>query len=94
MKYPVKPQTAKQWWTIAGVTIMYFGFIVFAIPEVLGILDPAPEDTFSEWVWDLPLWGTLFFVVTFAVVALIGAWASIHFVEGYVARRRRETDDD
>lgn len=75
---------------IALIAIAFFALLGFAVPEVAGILSPGEEDTFSEFIWDLPLWAVVAVSTVFAVVALIAAWASIHFFEGWVARRKKE----
>lgn len=75
---------------IALLTIALAAIVAFAVPEVAGIISPGAEDTFSEWVWDLPLWAVLSISLVFSVVAVIAAWAGVHFIEGYVTRRRKE----
>ena len=36
-----------------------FGLMfLWLIPELQGIFSSGTEDTYSEWVFDLPLWGT------------------------------------
>lgn len=75
---------------IACIATAFLALAVFVVPEVVGIINPASEDTFSEWVWDLRLPGVIAISAVFMVVAIIAAWAAVHFIEGWVERRRRE----
>lgn len=87
--YQRKP-TRKQTGMIATLAVALAALLGFALIEIGGIVSLEGEDTFSEWVWDLNLGWVIAISVVFAVVAIIAAWAAIHFIEGYVARRRRE----
>ena len=89
MKFRRRPTTV-QWVMIGALSAAFVSIAVFVVPEVVGILSSSSEDTFSEWVWDLELPGVIAISLVFAVVAIIAAWASVHFIEGWVARRRRE----
>jgi hypothetical protein len=91
MKYPVRPQTRRQWGTIISLAVAYVGlgaFLWFELPK--GIVNTTPEDTASEWVWDLPLGWTLTIAVVFLLTGLAFAWAGGHFIEGWIRRRRDE----
>ena len=62
--------------------------------ELVGVFSSESEDTYSEWVFDLPLWGVL------AVVALHLVWGFLligsawHFLEGWGRRRRIEKGEE
>lgn len=72
------------------VFLMLFAYgtlAVWLVPEVRGILSPAREDTYSEWVWDLPGWTTVSIAVLHLLIGVLFVWSSIHFIEGWLARR-------
>lgn len=75
------------------MSMILAGLIGFTIVEVRGILSPLPEDTFSEWVFDLPTWAILVIDVPFVAVAVIAGWASIHFLVDRNAAWRGEYTD-
>lgn len=64
--------------------------LLWLIPELIGIFDPATEDTFSEWVFDLSFGPVLFISILFAFTGMVFVWAGGHFIEGYRRRRRAE----
>lgn len=74
---------------LLGVAALSIG--MFALPEIAGIFSPELEDTFSEWVWDLPLVAVLVISSVFASVGAIAIWAAGHFLEGW---QRRKDDQD
>lgn len=90
MKYPKPPQTPRQWGTIAGVLVMLAGFLMFLWYEIPGIVNDVPEDTFSEWVWDLSWFSVLLWSLGGAILCLICGWFALHAWEGWIERRRRE----
>lgn len=69
---------------------LMLGTLIFLVPwliyEVQGIFNPAGEDTYSEWFFDLS-WALL---VPLSIMHLIPGvllvWASIHFIEGKIRR--------
>ena len=80
---PTAPQRRLIVYMLAAVVAMAFWTEV----EVRGVLSPAEEDTYSEWVWDLPAPVVGGFAVFHALVGLVSSWAALHFIEGHVARR-------
>lgn len=89
MKYQRKP-TKVQKLMIALMGVATGALLMWAVPEVMGAVSPAAEDTYSEWVWDLPL-GAIWALVSFHVVAgILFIWSAGHFLEGYKRRRDRE----
>lgn len=75
---------------VAMITLMglaYFFMATWLIPEVKGVLDPAAEDTYSEWVWDLPGWAVLSIAAFHLVAGVLFVWSAGHFIEGWNARR-------
>lgn len=65
---------------------------LWLIPELAGVLSPEAEDTFSEWVWDLPLAAVIAISLLFVVIGVTFTWAAGHFIEGWRARRGEEHD--
>ncbi len=80
---PTKPQQAM----IALMAIAFTSLALWLIPEVQGIISKKPEDTYSEWVWDLPLWATLTIAAFHLVAGVLFVWSAGHFIEGWQARR-------
>lgn len=74
---------------LLSISVLFFG--LWLIPEVIGVIDPATEDTFSEWVWDLPFPFVLFISTVSLFIGVLAVWAAGHFVEGWY--RRKESDD-
>ena len=71
-----------------------FGFLfIWLVPELQGVISSGEEDTYSEWVWDLP--GIWMYVVSalHAVAGVAFVWSAGHFIEGYKRRRNREKND-
>lgn len=66
---------------------VWVSLFLWLIPEVRGIVDPAAEDTYSEWVWDLPLWAMLTIAALHLVAGVLFVWSAGHFIEGFSARR-------
>lgn len=73
-------------WLMGGA----LGFLgVWTVPEVIGILSDNAEDTYSEWVWDLPAWGVASVTAAHGLVGVLFVWSAGHFVEGWLSRRDR-----
>lgn len=72
---------------IALMVPVWVSLFLWLIPEVRGVISSATEDTYSEWVWDLPLWAMLSIAVLHLVAGVLFVWSSVHFVEGWIARR-------
>jgi hypothetical protein len=62
----------------------------WAIPELIGVFTECTECTYSEWVWDLPLWAVLLITVVQAVVGIAAIWSGGHYLEGWARRRKLE----
>lgn len=75
---------------IALMFVAYAALTVWLYPEIVGIISPAAEDTFSEWVWDTPGWVFWSIVVFHAAAGVAFVWSSGHFIEGRIRRRRLE----
>lgn len=98
MSHQLKP-TPAQWVMIACAAIALVALIVFGVWEIRGIIDPALEDTFSEWVWDLDLILLIPLTAISLILAIVFGWFTIHIWEGYVMRKRlshriQEIEDD
>lgn len=72
------------------IGVCFLSLVGFAIPEIAGIISPELEDTFSEFIWDLPLAVVIPITVVFLIVGVIASWAGVHFIEGWVERRKHE----
>lgn len=91
MKFRVKP-TRVQVLMIALMVIALTSLLAWVVPELIGVFSPTAEDTYSEWVFDLPLWAVLTIVGVQVVVGLAAIGSSWHFLEGWGRRRRLERE--
>lgn len=85
----MKP-TRVQWLMIGLMAVAFGALLVWTVPELIGVFSPDQEDTYSEWVWDLPLWGTLIIVTLHGIAGVLLIWSAGHFLEGRSARRKIE----
>lgn len=83
--YQVKP-TKVQGLMIGLMMLAYTALLIFTVPEVKGILAGGQEDTYSEWVWDLPTWAVLTIAVIHLIAGIALVWSSGHFIEGMIRR--------
>ena len=92
-KFKTAP-TKAQGVMIVLMAVALVALLLWTIPELIGVFSDKAEDTYSEWVWDLPLWaiGSIVFLQITAGILLIGS--SWHFLEGYGRRRRIEKGED
>jgi len=79
-----------------GVMIALMGSVfvllgVWLVPELIGVFSPGTEDTYSEWVWDLPVFWMFTVAAAHLIVGVVFVWSAGHFVEGYKVRRRQES---
>lgn len=72
---------------IGLMAVAWTSLLLWLVPEVTGILSPDAEDTYSEWVWDLPLWAILCIAVLHVIAGVLFIWSAGHFLEGWSARR-------
>lgn len=79
---------------IALMGIAFAALLIWLVPELIGVLSPAAEDTYSEWVWDLPFGPLLGIVLLHGVAGILMIWSAGHFIEGYRRRRRKEQNAD
>ena len=86
MKKQVKP-TPVQKLMILYMGILWTSAFMWLIPELRGIFARGYEDTYSEWVWDLPLWLVLVIAALHLVGGVLMIWSAGHFIEGWIARR-------
>lgn len=71
--------------TLMGVA--YLALFIFTIPELKGIFQgDGGEDTYSEWVWDLPAWAVYTIAAIHLVAGVALVWSSGHFIEGMLRR--------
>lgn len=75
---------------IALMAVAFIALMLWLVPELIGVFDPATEDTFSEWVFDLSFGPVLSISVLFIFTGVAFVWAGGHFLEGYKRRRRIE----
>lgn len=84
-RFQVKP-TGVQSLMIALMGLAYAALFIFTIPEVRGILAGGEEDTYSEWVWDLPPWAVYAIAAVHLIAGIALVWSSGHFIEGMIRR--------
>ena len=89
MKYRVAP-TQSQWVMLSLMAGAFILMAVWTVWEVRGILDPAGEDTYSEWFFDLPLVWLIPLSLFHVFVGVLFVWAGLHFIEGWIRRRGEE----
>ncbi len=63
---------------------------VWLVPELIGVFSHGTEDTYSEWVFDLPTLWMFTIAAAHLIVGVVFVWSAGHFVEGYKARRKQE----
>lgn len=75
---------------IALMVVVYGALSLWLYPEIIGIISPAAEDTFSEWVWDAPAVAFWFITIFHFLAGAAFLWSAGHFVEGRIRRRKLE----
>lgn len=75
---------------IALMGVAVAALIGWSIPELVGAFGRCVECTYSEWVWDLPLWAVLVISAVQLVVGFLAVGSVWHYLEGWVRRRRAE----
>ncbi len=70
--------------------IAFGALLVFLVPELIGVVNSTGEDTYSEWVWDLPLPAVISIAVLHGLAGVAFVWSAGHFIEGWSRRRRKE----
>jgi len=60
--------------------LIIVGLAGFVFWEVKGIIDPALEDTWSEFVFDWPIWANVTLGLVSIVVAVFAAWSAVHYI--------------
>ena len=73
---PTRPQK----WMIFFMLLIIVGLAGFVFWEVKGIIDPALEDTWSEFVFDWPIWANVTLGIVSIVVAVFAAWSAVHYI--------------
>ena len=89
MKYQRRPTTV-QTVMIVCMGVAFGALFIWLVPELLGAFSPAAEDTYSEWVWDQPLWQVLTIASLHMVAGIAFIWSAGHFIEGWKRRRDDE----
>ena len=72
------------------MSIAFGSMLLWAIPELIGSFSPEAEDTYSEWVWDLPFFWLMVIVGLQTIAGLLMIGSNWHFIEGYFRRRKIE----
>lgn len=91
MKYRRKP-TKTQRVMIALMGIAFAALLAWTVPELIGVFSPAAEDTYSEWVWDLPFLGMLAITLLQGIAGVLLIGSGWHYIEGWSRRRREERE--
>jgi high-affinity Fe2+/Pb2+ permease len=90
MKY-LRKATTPQKWMIVLMGIAVGALIPWTVIELIGALDGKQnENTYSEWVWDLPIAAVLAIVAVQLLAGVAAIASTWHFLEGWARRRRRE----
>ena len=92
-KFRVKP-TKTQAFMVGLMVIAFSAMLLWVVPEMVGVFSPAAEDTYSEFIWDLPFWAVVVVVLLQCAAGLLLIGSSWHFLEGYGRRRRIEKGED
>lgn len=85
-----RPATKVQKIMAVLMVVAFLSLLIWVIPEMMGILSPGAEDTWSEFVWDQPLGVVIVISLIHGIAALLLAGSAWHFLEGYARRRRAE----
>lgn len=80
---PTRPQQVM----IGLMAVMWLSLLLWLVPEIRGVFSTDVEDTYSEWVWDLPLWAVLIVAGLHLVAGVLFVWSAGHFLEGWNNRR-------
>ena len=92
-KFRVKPTKTQA--VMVGLMVLAFSaMLVWVVPELMGVFSEAAEDTYSEFIWDLPLGWVIGVVVLQVIAGILLIGSSWHFLEGYGRRRRIEKGKD
>lgn len=90
MKY--KP-TPVQWAMLILFGLALLLLIPFGVIEIIGIIDPAIEDTFSEYWFDVQNpWLFWPFAIGSTVAGAILTWSGLHYIEGRIRRKDKPKD--
>ena len=92
MKYR-RPPTPPQWAMLSLMGGVFVLLAIWAAWELVGIFNAAPEDTYSEWFFDLPLGWLIPLAGLHLVTGILFVWSSLHFIEGWVRRRQHERNN-
>lgn len=93
MEFQVKP-TRPQIVLIALMGLSLLMALFWVIPEMMGVFSTGAEDTYSEWVFDLPLFWVLVIVAVHLLWGILLIGSAWHFLEGWGRRRRIESGKD
>ena len=79
---------------IVLMAVAFAALLAWTIPEVMGVLSPETEDTYSEWVWDLSGWQMLGIAGLHMTAGILFVWSAGHFIEGWKRRRPHDREGD
>lgn len=85
-----KAQALMVW--LMGVAIA--ALLGFGVVEMMGVVDAAPEDTYTEWIADLPAAVIVGVTIVHVVAGILFIWSAGHFWEWYGRRRGEERASD
>jgi len=89
MKF-LKSPTTPQKWMIALMGMSVFLLLLWTVIELIGVFNRRPEDTYSEWVFDLHVFWVIAIVLFHLVWGFLLIGSAWHFLEGWYRRRRIE----
>ncbi len=67
---------------------------IWLVPEIIGIVSPATEDTYTELVRDQPGWWFWPIVIGHLIMGVLSTWAALHFIEHRKMVAGKKFDDD
>lgn len=89
-KYKAKP-TRSQVIMLTFMGLAFLNMIIWSVYEIRGLIDPAAEDTYSEYWFDVMNdWLFWPIVILHIAAGVLFTWAGLHFVEGRIRRHKYE----
>lgn len=74
----------------ALMTAVFLLLAIWLVPEIVGVISPEAEDTYSEIIFDLDWWAVLAVSGLHLIAGVVFVWSAGHFIEGHRRRRTHE----